>query len=104
MHCVRSAENMVLTTKYNKEIGGKYREGAISKHVDMASFTLFMKKKQKQLCVRSVDHLTFERLREVYEVSQVRMGHLIDEAVAIWWEQLPEVGDNDPIRSGDDFS
>lgn len=76
---------------------------AASKYADVVSFILFMKKKQKQLCVRSVDHLTFERLREVHEVSQVRMGRLIDDAVAVWWEQLPEVDDIEPTECGDNF-
>lgn len=45
---------------------------------------------RKQITVRSVKKTTYERLRNVAMTCHVPLGILLDEAVEMWWDQLPE--------------
>lgn len=49
-----------------------------------------MKHFRKQMSVRSVSRVTFERLAILREHNRTTMGALIDEAVEAYWESLPE--------------
>jgi hypothetical protein len=46
---------------------------------------------RKQVTIRAVRKVTYERLREVKEASRIPLGALLDEAVEQWWNSLPEV-------------
>ncbi|WP_420863478.1 hypothetical protein [Algirhabdus cladophorae] len=46
---------------------------------------------RKQVTIRAVRKVTYERLREVKEASRIPLGALLDEAVEHWWNGLPEV-------------
>lgn len=45
---------------------------------------------RKQVTIRAVKTATYDRLKEVKEVTRVPLGALLDEAVEQWWESLPE--------------
>ena len=45
---------------------------------------------RKQVTIRAVKSVTYERLRAVKQVSRVPLGALLDEAVEHWWNSLPE--------------
>ena len=45
---------------------------------------------RKQITVRNVKCLSYERLQEVRETSRIPLGLLLDEAIELWWHQLPE--------------
>ena len=45
---------------------------------------------RKQITIRAVRTVTYERLQEVKQVSRVPLGALLDEAVEYWWNSLPE--------------
>lgn len=48
-----------------------------------------MKNARSQISVRSVSRITTERLREIHESTRLPMGALLDQAVSVWWSQLP---------------
>lgn len=48
---------------------------------------------RKQVTIRAVKKVTYERLREVKEVSRIPLGALLDQAVEHWWNSLPEAED-----------
>jgi hypothetical protein len=48
---------------------------------------------RKQVTIRAVKKVTYERLRHVKETSRIPLGALLDEAVEQWWNGLPEVED-----------
>lgn len=48
---------------------------------------------RKQITVRAVKTETYDRLREVKEVTRIPIGALIDEAVDQWWKELPATED-----------
>ena len=54
-----------------------------------------MAKQRKQLSIRSVSNITFQRLREVHQSSRLPMGALIDDAIEYWWANLPEDDEDD---------
>jgi len=45
---------------------------------------------RKQITIRSVKTVTYDRLREIRETSNVPLGILLDDAVDFWWNSLPE--------------
>lgn len=45
---------------------------------------------RKQITVRAVKTATYDRLKEVKEISRIPLGTLLDEAVEYWWSSLPE--------------
>ncbi|WP_299155054.1 hypothetical protein [uncultured Tateyamaria sp.] len=45
---------------------------------------------RKQVTIRAVKTVTYDRLREVKEASRIPLGALLDEAVEQWWHGLPE--------------
>lgn len=53
---------------------------------------------RKQVTIRAVKATTYERLREVREVSRTPIGALLDEAVEFWWDSLPECDQADSSR------
>jgi hypothetical protein len=48
---------------------------------------------RKQVTIRAVKKVTYERLKEVKETSRIPLGALLDEAVEHWWNSLPEAED-----------
>lgn len=48
---------------------------------------------RKQVTIRAVKEMTYERLRDVKETSRIPLGALLDEAVDLWWNSLPEAED-----------
>lgn len=48
---------------------------------------------RKQVTIRAVKNITYDRLREVREQTRIPLGALLDEAVEQWWENLPEAED-----------
>ena len=45
---------------------------------------------RKQVTIRAVKTVTYDRLKEVKETSRIPLGALLDEAVEQWWHGLPE--------------
>lgn len=45
---------------------------------------------RKQVTIRAVKTATYERLQQVKETSRTPIGALLDEAVELWWDSLPE--------------
>ncbi|WP_162893382.1 hypothetical protein [Phaeobacter inhibens] len=45
---------------------------------------------RKQVTIRAVKTVTYDRLKEVKEASRIPLGALLDEAVEQWWYGLPE--------------
>lgn len=45
---------------------------------------------RKQITIRAVKKITYERLKEFKQVSRLPLGALLDEAVEHWWNGLPE--------------
>ena len=45
---------------------------------------------RKQITIRAVKKITYARLQEVKQTSRVPLGALLDEAVDLWWNSLPE--------------
>lgn len=48
---------------------------------------------RKQVTIRAVKTATYERLQEVKRTSRTPLGALLDEAVELWWDSLPEEED-----------
>lgn len=48
---------------------------------------------RKQITIRAVKTATYARLQEVKQVSRMPLGALLDEAVEMWWDSLPEADD-----------
>jgi len=46
---------------------------------------------RKQVTIRGVSRQTYTRLQQVRQTSQIPLGTLLDEAVDLWWNSLPEV-------------